>query len=132
MPAIKKVWNAITPVLSHIIKEVTTITAIIKNLQDTTGFIPQGSKAETWIETAIEEITGIIETAKPLSEKITDILNQYPTEAARDAIVFKIASLAAKTAHYQTGEQVTTQSFYDSAVQLRIIADKQAKLSETI
>lgn len=122
MPAIRKVWNAITPVLSQIIKDVVVITGLIKN----SGFVPTGSKAETWIDLAIDEFTGVTTIVVPLTEKINDLLNSFTTEGEKDAAVFKIASIASKIGHIETGEELNTTFIYDSAVQLRIIADKQA------
>ena len=124
IPAVRKFLDAVTPALAEIIKEVTTVTAFIKN----SGFIPVGTKTEAcvWINKAIDTYTGYAETALPLAVKIGEMLDSCPTEAAKEAAIFKVAALAVKIGHSETGEPVTKQSFYDSAVQLRIIADKEA------
>lgn len=123
MPAVRKFLDAVTPALAAIVKDVTTITGLIKN----SGFVPLGSKADLWIEKALEEFTGFSDKGIPLALKINALLSDCPTEAAKEAAIFKVAALAVKIGHSETGEQTTKQSFYDSAVQLRIIADKEAQ-----
>lgn len=130
MHAIRKIWDSITPVLEDIIEEITKYTKLIKDLEQSPAveaivkLIPAGSKIEGWLNTALDEINGAAQEGKTLAEKISEWLAEADTEPARNAKVFKLASVATKAADIETGEAAKPESFYDSAVQLHVIVDK--------
>lgn len=131
LAAVRNIVKHITSALEDVIAEITLITGKIKALEASPAveailaLIPGGSAAEAWFNTAIDELTGVANTALSLAEKIQAWLNTLPTEAAKNAGVFKLASLATKAADASPDSE-KTESFYDSAVQLHIMDQKGA------
>ena len=128
LSAIKKIWNSITPELDTVISLVTKYTQLIKDLEGNPSvevlvkLIPKGSDVEKWLNLALDEITGVKDQVKTISEKISEWLAKFPTEQAKNAGIFKLASVASKMGDPVKGKP---ESFYDSAVQLRIMVNKQ-------
>lgn len=130
MATIRKIWNQITPELEKIIETVTEVTQKIKNLEsDPTveailAIIPGASAVEGWINAGLAEITGITTEVEGLAAAITAWLNSLPTAQAKEAGIFKLASMSSKAA--DTTNSSKTDSFYDSAVQLHVMVNKDA------
>ena len=130
LSAVRKIWNSITPELNLVISAVTKYTKLIKDLESNPTVealikaIPGGSEAEKWLNLALDEITGVSNEVKTLSEKISEWLATFPSEEAKNAGVFKLASVASKIGDPAKGK---SESFYDSAVQLNIMINKQIK-----
>lgn len=128
---IKNILHHITDVLEKIIEEVTVITGKIKALEaspavaDIIAIIPGGTIYEDWFNKAIDELTGGLNQADTLANKILAWLDTLPTTPAKNAGVFKLASLAVKAADANPDPK-KTESFYDSSVQLHLMSNKDA------
>lgn len=131
LAAVRNLVHHIDDVLEGIIAEVTTITGKIKALEaspavsDIIAIIPGGTTAEAWFNTAIDELTGGLNSAETLAEKIVAWFDTLTTTPAKNAGVFKLASLATKAADANPAP-TKTESFYDSGVQLHIMSEKGA------
>lgn len=126
LAAVKKIVHHITDELEKIIEFVTEITGKIKALEASPAveailaIIPGGHVAEAWFNTALDELTGGLIKADTLAEKIQAWLDSFDTEPAKNAGIFKLASLAAKAADTKP-DPSKGESFYDSAVQLHVM-----------
>lgn len=126
LKAVKNIVHHITDELEKIIEVVTDITGKIKALEASPAveailaIIPGGSAAEAWFNTALDELTAGLIKGDTLALKIQAWLDSFDSVPAKNAGVFKLASLASKAADQQpdTGK---TESFYDSAVQLHVM-----------
>lgn len=131
LKAVKNIVHHITDELENVIEIVTDITGKLKALEASPAveaiiaIIPGGHKAEAWINKAIDELTGGLNSAETLAEKIAAWLDTFDTEPAKNAGVFKLASLAAKAADTKP-DASKGESFYDSAVQLHIMEEKNS------
>lgn len=130
MPAIRKFTDQVDSVLGKIVEQVTKYTGLIKAIQgdpavsELIKIIPGGSKAETWFNTALGEITGAVDDTKSLAEKLNEWLSVVGSEYEKNMKLSKLASVAAKVADQEAGSPVKSESTYDSAVQLQVIAEK--------
>ncbi|MEO7048952.1 MAG: hypothetical protein ABI091_26855 [Ferruginibacter sp.] len=131
LSVVRNLVKHITTILEDIVTEITVITGKIKDLEASPAvesiiaIIPGGSVAEAWFNAAIDELTGIANEGKTLAEKIQSWLDTLPTASAKNAGVFKLASLATKAAD-TVPDSTKTESFYDSAVQLHIMSEKDS------
>lgn len=132
LSTVRKIWLQITPILEKVIDTVLEITQALKDLAadqtviDILTKLNVSAETRAWLNSAIDEITGIANDTRTLEEKITEWLASLPTEAARDAGVFKLASMAVKHSDIQakSTHKDKTDSFYDSAIQLSVIIKK--------
>lgn len=129
LAAVRNLVHHINDVLESIIAEVTVITGKIKALEaspavaDIIAIIPGGTKYEDWFNTALDELTGGLNAGETLAQKIIAWLDTLPSIPAKNAGVFKLASLATKAADANP-DPSKTESFYDSGVQLHIMSEK--------
>lgn len=127
MPAIRKIVDIVTEKLEDITDEVMKYTKLIKDLEANPAveaiikLIPGGTKVQGWLDTAIDEYTGIKDSTLSFAEKLKEWLDAQPTEAAKNAAVFKLASLAIKAGDLEDGDEPKKESIYDSAVQLAVM-----------
>lgn len=131
LKAVKNIVHHITDELENVIEIVTNITGKLKALEASPAveaiiaIIPGGHAAESWINAAIDELTGGLNSAETLAEKIAAWLDTFDTEPAKNAGIFKLASLASKAADTKP-DASKGESFYDSAVQLHIMEEKNS------
>ena len=130
MKAIRKVWDEVSDDLVEVIKIVTGVTGLIKALGHSPAAtailaaVDKDNKALPWLDNAIDTFTGVTDSIKSWDEKLEALLATAETEVDKNAILLKLAALASKEGDPQPNSK--GESFYDSAVQLRIIADKNA------
>lgn len=130
LAAVRNIVKHIDDVLEKVIEEITIVTGKIKALEANPtveaiiAFIPGGSAIEGFINKGIDELTGVVDDAKSVADKILEWLGAFKTESEKNAGVFKLASLAAKAADSKPAAD-KTESFYDSAVQLHIMSVKE-------
>lgn len=129
LAVVKSVLHHITDLLEQVVEEVTKYTQLIKDLEASASveaivaIIPKGSQIEGWLNTALDEINGVANTAETFSVKLEAWLATFPTDLAKDGGVFKLASRAIKAG--DTEQNATkTESFYDSITQLHIMSNK--------
>lgn len=129
LKAVKNIIHHITDELENVIEIVTDITGKLKALEgsaaveDIIAIIPGGHAAEAWINSAIDELTGGLNAADTLAKKIADWLDTFTTEPARNAGLFKLASLATKAGDAKP-DASKGESFYDSGIQLHVMEMK--------
>lgn len=131
LTAVRKIWNEITPFIETVLTTITTVTGQIlllekdPSVEAILALIPKGSEIEGWINSALNTILGLDSGAEDIIKKITAFLDALDTKAAKDAGVFKLASMATKSADAPNNADGTkTDSFYDSAVQLHVMMNK--------
>ncbi len=124
MSGIRKVSSQIDGPLGNIITEITRYTKIVKD----SGLIPEGSKVEGWLNTAIDEINPALKGVETLKDKLDEWLDvNSQTELERDAKIFKAASVAAKVADVEElGNEPKSMIVYETGTLGRIVADKYA------
>jgi hypothetical protein len=129
MAAIRKVIDQIGPKLSEIVEKITKVTKTIKDIVGSPAIeiliklIPKGSEIQKWLMIALEAVSGITSTAESFYENLKKWLDSLPTEAAKNAMLVKLASEAAKAADTEDGSQPKKEKVYDTAVLARILAD---------
>lgn len=129
LAAVRNIVHHIDDDLEIVIEKVTDVTGKIKAIEqnaivsDLIALIPNGSEIEGWLNTAIDTITGVAQETKTVADKIAAWLNTLATEPAKNAGIFKLASLAVKAADINPSTE-KTESFYDSAVQLHVMTNK--------
>lgn len=126
---VKDILHHITDILEKVVEEVTKYTQLIKDLEKTAtveeivALIPGGSQAETWLNAALDELNGVVNTTDSLAIKLVAWLETFPTDLAKDGGVFKLASRAIKAGDVNQNP-TKTESFYDSVVQLHVMSNK--------
>jgi hypothetical protein len=129
MAAIRKVIDQIGPKLSEIVEKITKVTKTIKDIVGSPAIeiliklIPKGSEIQKWLMIALEAVSGITSTAESFYENLKKWLDSLPTEAAKNAMLVKLASEAAKAADTGDGSPPKKEKVYDTAVLARILAD---------
>lgn len=147
---IRKFWNQVTPELQKIIADITAVTQIIKDLEGNptveaiVAAIPAGSAIEGWLNTALGAITGVTTEVSTVAAAITAWLNganllhsieNSPagtvaplTKPAKDMMLFKLASQAAKAADIAAGtwNEHKGDSFYDDGIQTHLLISQAA------
>lgn len=127
--AIRKVLDQIGPKLSEIVEKITKVTKTIKDIAGSPAIemliklIPQGSEIQKWLMIALEAISGVTSTTESFYENLKKWLDSLPTEVAKNAMLVKLASVAAKAADTEDGSPPKKEKVYDTAVMARILAD---------
>lgn len=126
---IRDLWHHVTPELTDIITKTTEVTGKIKALEANptvdaiVKVIPYGTEVEGWLNKGIDAVVKIEQGAKNLAEKISAWLDGK-TELESNGNLLKLANATTQAGHAETGQAVQHESFYDSAIQLHIIATK--------
>jgi arsenate reductase-like glutaredoxin family protein len=129
MAAIRKVMDQVGPKLDEIIDKITKVTKTIKDIVGSPAveilikLIPQGSEIQKWLIIALNTVAGITSTADDFYEKLKAWLDSLPSEEAKNALLAKLASVAARVADTEDGSAPKKEKVYDTAVQARILAD---------
>lgn len=129
MAAIRRVIDQIGPKLSEIVEKITKVTKTIKDIVGSPAIeiliklIPNGSEIQKWLMIALEAVSGITSTTESFYENLKKWLDSLPTEAAKNAMLVKLASEAAKAADTEDGSPAKKEKVYDTAVLARILAD---------
>ena len=127
--AIRKVLDQIGPKLSEIVEKITKVTKTIKDIAGSPAIemliklIPKGSEIQKWLMIALEALSGITSTTESFYENLKKWLEGLPTEEAKNAMLVKLASVAAKAADTEDGSAPKKEKVYDTAVMARILAD---------
>ncbi|MEO5889735.1 MAG: hypothetical protein ABIQ31_05745 [Ferruginibacter sp.] len=133
MATIRKIMDQIGPKLGSIVEEITKVTKVIKDIVGSPTvemlikLIPQGSEVKKWLEIALAAISGISVGAEDFYEKLKAWLDSLPTEYAKNAMLVKLAAVAAKVADTQDGKKPKKEKVYDTAVLSRILANTNPK-----
>lgn len=128
---VRNLLHHITPVLEAVIAKITDITGKIKaleanpNVEAIVEMIPLGSEIEGYLNKGLDILTGVDNQVLTFAEKLKAWLDGFATVHEKNAGVFKLASISTKVAD-TVPDATKTESFYDSAVQLNIMSNKEA------